>query len=93
MRRPAFSTTSPAPRSARIGAKVTITLDGTGDISEKVLSGVVTDQPSNRRMAILLNGAGYIGFVRDYSPAFYRVLINDRIAIVNKSSVTLYLID
>ena len=73
------------------GAHVTVTLIN-NDGSESVLSGTITNQPTRRRLGILLEGRFYYGYANFYSPSAHRLLIDGRISVVQAEDVQLILL-
>lgn len=73
------------------GAHVTVTLIN-NDGSESVLSGTITNQPTKRRLGILLEGRFYYGYANFYSPGYYRLLIDCQIKVARASDVQLILL-
>lgn len=91
MKKPSLSPASNTPCPATDGAHVTIALTR-DDGSETVLSGKFINEPTKRRLGILLSGRFYFGRANLYSRNAYRLLINGRIIIARASEVQLILL-
>lgn len=88
MRRPIPTLACLASDPARIGAYVKIT--PRGDDSGRVLTGVITNQPTTGQMVILLNdGRAFMGLVRPHTQGKYRLLIENTIVTIPIEDVKL----
>lgn len=92
MRRPKPQPAGHASDSARIGALVHVT--PLGGSSGKVLTGVITNQPTKGKMVILLkDGRAYFGRVSTHTAHTWRVCIEDHVLILPIRDVTLIRLD